>query len=397
MRILLLSHAPDDMYAGASRVYHLLREGLSASGHAVRMWHREDFRPLRFRPAQKVIDRLALPRFMARRARAEAASGYDVVMVPSGMGYALFRAMRSYRTRPLLVNHSHGLWLFDHQAKIAEHLAGHAPLPLLYRSIVAVTGPIKGAWDARASRYADLTIVQNDRDYDFLMRSGLALDRLVRIAPGIHPEILAASTAVTPSSARPASSLLWFGDWSTRKGADAVPAAFDLILGQVPEATLTIGGANRPEAEIRARFSTLGVQRVRVIRKITAIADQVTEFNRHAIFLFPSLSEGYGLAVVEAMALGLAAVTTLTGVGGDALCHRDTAMIVPPASALHLARAVVALIREDALRHGIAIRGQELVRMFTAKRMVADYERAFMDALRRQGAGPQQVTRIRAA
>jgi glycosyltransferase involved in cell wall biosynthesis len=388
MKILLLSHAPNDMFAGASRVYHLLHDGLSTNGHAVRIWHREDFRPLRFRPVQKVIDRLVLPVFMARRARAEAASGYDVVMVPSGMGYALFRAMRSHPTRPLLVNHSHGLWLFDHQAKIAEHLAGHAPLPLFYRSVVAVTGPIKGAWDVRASRYADLTIVQNDRDYDFLMRSGLAPDRLVRIAPGIHPAILAASTAAAPPCARPAASLLWFGDWSTRKGADALPAAFDLILEQVPEAMLTIGGANRSEAEIRARFSRLGARRVRVIPRITAIADQVAEFNRHAIFLYPSLSEGYGLAVVEAMALGLAAVTTPTGVGGDALCHRDTAMIVPPASAVHLARAVVALIRDDALRHGMAIRGQKLVRTFTAKRMVAHYERVFMDALRRRAAAP---------
>jgi glycosyltransferase involved in cell wall biosynthesis len=301
------------------------------------------------------------------------------------MGYVLFREMRSRRPRPLLVNHSHELWVFTHQTRIDEHLTGRVPLPLLYRSLVAITGPIKGTWDARASRYADLTIVQNDRDYDFLMRSGLPLDRLARIAPGIHPDILAASAATPPPEARPPASLLWFGDWSTRKGAGALPAAFDLVLAQIPEATLTIAGVNLSEAEFRRFFSGAAAARLRILPKLS-IADQVGEFGRHAIFLFPSLSEGYGLAVVEAMALGLAAVTTLTGVGGDALCHRETAMIVPPASAVHLARAIIALIRDDSLRSRIATRGQQLVQTFTVAQMVAGYERAFEDALRSRDA-----------
>jgi glycosyltransferase involved in cell wall biosynthesis len=381
MRILLLSHAPSNINAGASRVYHNLHEGLSANGHSVQIWHKGDFRPLRSRTAQKAIDRLLLPEFMAWRVRAEAACGYDVVMASSGTGYALFRSMRHHKTRPLLVNHSHELWVFDHQTRIDAHLTGRAPLPVLYRSAAAISGPIKGIWDARAIRYADLTIVQNDRDYDFLLRSGLPPDRFVRIAPGVHAEILAASATAPPPQARPAASLLWFGDWSTRKGADALPAAFDLILSQVPQATLTIGGVHRPETEIRRRFNTAAAERVRILPKIS-VAEQVAEFGRHAIFLFPSLSEGYGLAVVEAMALGLAAVTTLTGVGADALCHRETAMIVPYASAVHLARAVIALIRDDALRFRIATRGQELVRTFTVARQVAAYEKAFEEALR---------------
>ncbi len=384
MKILLLSHAPNNITFGASRVYRELHEGLSAKGHSVRTWHKEDFQPWRLRAAQQVVDRLLLPEFMAWRVRAEAQSGYDVVMASSGTGYALFRSMRSRKNRPLFVNHSHGLWVFDSQARIDEHLTGRAPLPLLYRNLVVATGPIKGAWDARASRYADLTVVQNDRDYDFLMRSGLALDRLVKIPPGIHPEILAASGAAPPPAARAASSLLWLGTWDTRKGAEALPVAFDLILAQVPEATLTIAGTHRPETEIRRCFSAAAAERLRIIPTISSIPDQAREFARHAIFLFPSLSEGYGLALVEAMALGLAAVTTLTGVGADALCHRETAMIVPPANAVHLARAVVALIRDDALRHRIATQGQELVRTFTMAQQIADYEKAFEEALRGQ-------------
>ena len=78
---------------------------------------------------------------------------------------------------------------------------------------------------------------------------------------------------------------------------------------------------------------------------VLALADQVAEFQRHAIFLFPSLSEGFGLALLEAMALGLAAVTTLTGFGADFLRHRETGLIVSQGSARHLADGILEAIR----------------------------------------------------
>ena len=69
--------------------------------------------------------------------------------------------------------------------------------------------------------------------------------------------------------------------------------------------------------------------------------EQLAEFNRHAIFIFPSLSEGFGLALIEAMAMGLACVTTSTGMMGDWITDRQEALLIPVASARHLANGMM--------------------------------------------------------
>jgi glycosyltransferase involved in cell wall biosynthesis len=301
----------------------------------------------------------------------------DVVMAPSGMGHRLFRRLRDRPARPLLVNHQHGLTLFDHQARVTEAMAGHIGFPLHKRLLERP--PM--AWDMAGMRSADLSIVQNLRDFDHLRRHNAAA-RLTVIPPALHPAILAASATATSPASRQRHSLVWFGSWVARKGASVVPSAFDQVVDTVPDATLTIGGTGLPERDVLAHFSAQARLRVRVLPRL-ALADQLAELQRHAVFLFPSLSEGFGLALLEAMALGLAAVTTLTGFGADFLRQRETALIVPPASARHLAEGILEVVRDDAARIAMASRGQALAQGFTLERMAAEYELAFTTGLAR--------------
>ena len=59
------------------------------------------------------------------------------------------------------------------------------------------------------------------------------------------------------------------------------------------------------------------------------------------VFVFPSLYEGFSLAIVEAMASRLPIITTAVGVAADALRHEESALFVPKRSAA----AVVAAVR----------------------------------------------------
>jgi glycosyltransferase involved in cell wall biosynthesis len=383
VKILFLSHARNDRNAGASRVVHTLHDGLTAKKHAIRTLHYEDFAPLHIGVMQRLVDKLLLPQFISYRAGGEAASGYDVILASNGCAYPLFRRLQRHAERPMLVSMLHGLNLFDRQADVVERLAGRQYLSLTYRT---VTGPITSNWDALGTRFSDLTIVQNDRDYDFLLRGGVPAAQLARIAPGIYPEIMAASEVAPAARDRDPAALLWFGSWTARKGMYSLSTAFELILQKAPQATLTIGGTGLPEAEILSSFSAGAAQRVRVLPRIS-LEQQLAEFGRHAIFLFPSLSEGYGLALVEAMALGLAAVTTNTGVGGDVLCHGENALIVPQGSAVHLARAVVTLIGDDTLRTTLASKGQKLARTLSVDGMVDGYEATLSSGILRRAAG----------
>jgi glycosyltransferase involved in cell wall biosynthesis len=93
-------------------------------------------------------------------------------------------------------------------------------------------------------------------------------------------------------------------------------------------------------------------------------------YARAAIFAFPSLDEGFGMPVLEAMAGGCPVVTSnrsaLPEVAGDA------ALLVDPQSTGELAQALRDLTRNDALREDLARRGAERARLFSWEKAVAE-------------------------
>lgn len=373
MRILFASHSRKDPHGGASRVYHLLEDGLKGRGHLVKTLHFEDMGIAGKKG--RIAERLRLPQAISSRVAREHLEEWDVIMSSSGMLYPLFEKLRGHQKRPLLVNHLHGLAYFDHQATMSEAERGNHRISAIYRF---VTGQLPVQWDLKAVDAADLTIVQNGRDEDFLRQRGT--QALVNIPLCVQPEILEAGYAAPAAAERRAASLLWFGSWVARKGKSYLPSAFGQIAARHPEATLTIGGTGIAAETLLSHFAPELRSKIRVLPRVSA-EEQLEIYRSHSIFLFPSLSEGFGFALLEAMSMGLAAVTTDTGLAGDFLVDRQHAVVTPKASALHLARGVVSLIEDQALRTSIAAQGQKLARQFTVEKMIDGYEKAFQQAL----------------
>jgi glycosyltransferase involved in cell wall biosynthesis len=100
-----------------------------------------------------------------------------------------------------------------------------------------------------------------------------------------------------------------------------------------------------------------------------------------ACFVFPSLAEGFGLPVLEAMLRGApvasSSATSLPEVGGDAVLYFD------PTDTRAIASAIERILGEPALRDRLAERGRRQARRFsweeTARLTVACYERALRD------------------
>lgn len=369
MRLLLVSHSWNDPNAGASRVYHQLSEGLRDRGHEVQCLHRNDVTIPRF--IAPVASRLWLPTCMSRRASRESLPTFDVIMASNGMLYPLFRRLKRDKTAPLLVNHVHGLSHFDYQATVTERLRGNISSSNLHRW---VTGALPARWDICGSGVADLTIVQNDRDFDFLAERGV--DPIVKIPLAVHPRIVEAAKSIPDPGVRSPQRLLWFGSWVARKGTHYLPRAFELIVDRCPNAHLTVGGTGLPAEKLRTYFKPSLWPRIDFLSRIS-VEEQIALFGRSSIFLFPSLSEGFGYAPLEAMSLGLAVVTTNTGMGGDDLLDGETALIVPFASSLHLANAAVRLMEDPRLRSSIAKNGQVLSHKFNVERFSNEYAETF--------------------
>ncbi|RBY87388.1 glycosyltransferase family 4 protein [Blastococcus sp. TF02A-26] len=374
MKILLLSHSPNDPDGGASRIYHLLHDGLTARGHDVDVRHQEDY-DIPARPFPRLlVDRLAMPQWLSRAAVRAHPESYDLVMSSSGMGYPLFRRLRAIDgPRPALVSHVHGMAIYDHGVTLAEARLGHFPASLAYRLI---TAPFADRWEYAGVAAADITVVQNLRDLGQLRSRG----EVVHIPAAVHPELLARSAEIRPLDQRVPGQVLWFGTWETRKGSWYVPAAFRMLRAACPDARLVVGGTGKSQAEIAGHFAPEDRQAVTVLPRVSR-AEQIRLMNESQVFLFPSLSEGFGLALPEAMSFGLAAVTTLVGFGADHLTDRVDARLVL-ATSEHIGRALVDLVQDDDARRRIAAQGREVARSFTPERMLDGYERLFSGLLR---------------
>lgn len=104
-------------------------------------------------------------------------------------------------------------------------------------------------------------------------------------------------------------------------------------------------------------------------------------YNGADLFVFPSISEGFGLPPLEAMACGTPVVasnvTSVPEVVGDAACMVDPYNIEEMAEAMHKC------LTDQELRRRLICRGKERARDFSwqdaAKKMVAAYETVYQE------------------
>ncbi len=98
------------------------------------------------------------------------------------------------------------------------------------------------------------------------------------------------------------------------------------------------------------------------------------------IFCLPSLQQGFGVIMLEAMALGRPAIAS--GVGGILSIIEDgkNGLIVPPSDSRALADRIIELLDNPEKTRRIAIAGQNLVEdKFTTERMVAEHVDLYND------------------
>jgi glycosyltransferase involved in cell wall biosynthesis len=120
------------------------------------------------------------------------------------------------------------------------------------------------------------------------------------------------------------------------------------------------------EQDLRERARALGVDGdVRFLAWVSN-AELETLWGIADAFVFPSLYEGFGLPVLEAMARGVPVAcsnaSSLPEVAGDA------ALLFDPADERAIAAALKRLLDEPAFAAGLVARGHERVREFTWQR-----------------------------
>ena len=90
-------------------------------------------------------------------------------------------------------------------------------------------------------------------------------------------------------------------------------------------------------------------------------------------FVFPSVKEGFGLVVLEALAAGLPAIATDIPVFRSYLADGETALLPRPGDPDALAEAMTALVRDETLRRRLAVAGPGVAAAYSWDRTAAQH------------------------
>ncbi|MBI4639350.1 MAG: GT4 family glycosyltransferase PelF [Candidatus Tectomicrobia bacterium] len=160
------------------------------------------------------------------------------------------------------------------------------------------------------------------------------------------------------------------------KDHETLIRSFALVEERHPEACLAIvgEGPERPELErlawqmnLNPKVSFLGLRND--IPELLSAMD---------IFVLSSLSEGFPVALLEAMAAGLPVVATDVGGNREIVVHGETGLLVPPKSGNELAEAISYLLSNEREAAKMGQAGRKRVRqLFSFDKMIERYEAVY--------------------
>jgi glycosyltransferase involved in cell wall biosynthesis len=211
-------------------------------------------------------------------------------------------------------------------------------------------------------RAGGLIAVSENTRQDAIRILGITPEKITTIHSGVAPEYFQAVPAY-----RPRPYVLSVGTLEPRKNLETL---LDAWLGLRPELRrkfdLVVAGprgwiSDATFARVRAESTYLGYVPEARMPGLTAGA---------ALLVYPSLYEGFGFPVVQAMAAGVAVLTSNTSclpeIAGDA------ALLVDPRSAAEITTALNRLLESESQRAELAQRGRARAERYRWERCAAE-------------------------
>ena len=143
--------------------------------------------------------------------------------------------------------------------------------------------------------------------------------------------------------------------------AQRYPKSLLLLVGQGDE-------RGEEETNLRESVESLGLEaRVRFLGWRSDVNEVMSCFD---VFVLPSLNEGMGRVLVEAMSAGLPIVASRVGGIPDLVKHGKNGLLVPPANAGALEQAISDLLSDKPRRKQMGKTGKRMCRPYSVEAMV---------------------------
>ena len=327
LRFAVVLQTPKDPQSAVFIGYQSLGAALEDLGHSM-----EIVSPAEFAALRRVKGRwvplaypFAIASWMHRRR-----GDFDLVMFHSYAGWLATALRRGRRPRSFVM--FHGLEPLYHRELREEAIADGHPLSWRYRLLQEGLMPFMLRI---ACRSADDVACLNRAEAEFLTARKWAPDRGARLwAHGVPPEFFA-----PPRASQAVRTLLFVAQWLPMKGTRYLRDAAVTLLREDASMRMICAGTLASEETVLSEFPQDLQRQITVLPRVARTA--LARLYRDAdAFVFPSLYEGFSLAIVEAMASRLPIVTTAVGVAADALRHQESALFVAKRSAGAIVDAV---------------------------------------------------------
>ena len=156
-----------------------------------------------------------------------------------------------------------------------------------------------------------------------------------------------------------------------QKGIPYALEAFQRICVRFPAAYLVIAGDGAMAAELRRLGDALGLSnRVYWLGWRSDTDRLIASFD---IVLMPSLWEGFGLVLLEAMSRRVPVIASRVSAIPEVVSHGETGILIQPRDAGAMAAAITRLLNDPPLRKHMGLLGvARLEERFSVRQMVAD-------------------------
>jgi len=221
---------------------------------------------------------------------------------------------------------------------------------------------------------------------DLLVRDGVAPERVSVVRSGINPGRFASVRPEGGSQLRRELGLpeglpliSSVGALADHKGHRFLVEASPTVLREV-DAAFVIAGIGPRRRALQRLIRRLGVSgRVR----LAGFREDIGEIlAASAVFVFPSIEEGLGTSILDALILDRPVVATRAGGIPEIIEDRRHGLLVPPGDASALAAAITEVLRRPSMASELAQRGKSRVLAeFTADRMVEETMMVYRDVL----------------
>jgi len=176
--------------------------------------------------------------------------------------------------------------------------------------------------------------------------------------------------------------LLFVGGNMQRKGLPLVLRALKQLLPSFPNLRLQILGKNQNLGKMQHLAQKLEIQEhVDFLGWVPP--DRVNDyFRRAAVFVMPSLMEGFGLVFLEAMAAGLPVIGGNVGGTRELIEDGVNGILVEPLDERALAKKIKIILKGESVRHQFISAGSTTFQQFESSRTITDTIRFYQAVAR---------------